>query len=146
MSALTLLLAIATSVPLADAPATLDAFAHECAAAPAERRFDESTFARALARLNEAGKYHARAWAMTCDKAVLCQRRPSNGKCPAIYGQAPPWGATYRAGELLILVDDPNGGGSTAIYAVPASEGRLWTAGYPIPGGAVSAIDGPAFE
>jgi hypothetical protein len=131
----------------AGAPPALDAFAHECAAGmPKQRRFDAAGFEHALARLRESGKYHPRAWAMSCDTTVLCQRRPAAGKCPAIYGQAPPWGATYRGGELLILVDDPNTGGATAVYAIPAMEGRLWTGGYPVPGGPVVTIEGPAFE
>jgi hypothetical protein len=141
MGALALMLGIAALAPLADG------FAHECAAGlPKQRRFDDASFAQALARLEESGKYRARAWAMTCDTTVLCQRRPTAGKCPAIFGQAPPWGANYRGGELLILVDDPNGGGATAVYAIPAIEGRLWTGGYPIPGGSVVTIEGPAFE
>lgn len=142
-----LVLALAAFAPHADAPAALDGFAHECAAGmPKMRRFDPSTFEHALARLREGGKYRPRAWAITCDTAVLCERRPTSGKCPAIFGQVPPWGASYRGGELLILVEDPNGGGATAIYAVPAMEGRLWTGGYPVPGGPIVVIDGPAFE
>lgn len=146
MGALALMLGLAALAPLADAPESLGAFAHECAAGmPKERRFDAATFAHALARLRDGGQFHARAWAMTCDTSVLCRRRPTAGRCPAIYGQAPPWGASYRGGELLILVDDPNAGGATAVYAVPAMEGRLWTGGYPVPGGPVVVIDGPAF-
>lgn len=147
MSVVALVFAIAASAPLWGDVGPLAPFEHACAAGlPKERRFKYEDLERALPRVREMGKYHARSWALSCDVAVLCQRRPVNGKCPAIFGQAPPWGASYRGGELLILVDDPNPSGATAVYAIPAMEGRLWTGGYPVPGGPVVAIDGPAFE
>lgn len=148
MLTFSLVFGLATLAPLADAPGALAPFEHACSAGlPKERHFVYADLERALVRLRQTGsKYRLRSWALTCDTAVLCQRRPTSGKCPAIFGQAPPWGATYRGGELLLLVDDPNTGGATTVYAIPALEGRQWTGGYPVPGGPVVAIDGPAFE
>ena len=154
------LLLLAGPAPVAAADVVADAlpaFARECPPGkPKKRKYDDATFAAALAALPALRAKHPdwtpRAWAVTCEYVILCNQQWPGDTCPRqyAYGQSGPQGTPVNGGELMLLFEvaseKAHGHG---LYAFRAKDvGKRWTFynAWALPTHRIAVIEGPALQ